>query len=93
MVRTSLSFKIPVILAHLLLWGCIQMMTFERMTFLVDRCAQAREHDGAPDVVHTAGDRVGELAGKIADHVPLELRGTGDTQRDPGGSAGQGPAD
>ena len=65
----------------------------ERMTFLVDRCAQAREHDGAPDVVHTAGDRVGELAGKIADHVPLELRGTGDTQRDPGGSAGQSPAD
>jgi hypothetical protein len=46
----------------------------ERMAFLVDRCEHARSHDGAPDVVHAAGERVGALTGKIAAHVPDELR-------------------
>jgi hypothetical protein len=48
----------------------------ERMTLLVDRCDAAREHEGAPEVVHTAGARVGELTSKLAAHVPDELRGS-----------------
>ena len=46
----------------------------ERMAFLVDRCEHARSHDGAPDVVHAAGERAGALTDKIAAHVPDELR-------------------
>jgi Ferritin-like len=49
----------------------------ERMTFLVSRCDAARGHEGAPEVVHTAGERVGELASKLAAHVPGDLRGAG----------------
>jgi hypothetical protein len=49
----------------------------ERMIFLGDRCAAAREHDGAPEVVHAAGDRVGELTSKLAAHVPDGLRAAG----------------
>lgn len=47
----------------------------ERMAFLVQRCSDARERDGAPDAVHHAGERVGELTEKLAAHVPDELRG------------------
>jgi Ferritin-like len=46
----------------------------ERMSLLHERCGSLREHDGAPDVVHSAGERVGELTSKIAAHVPDELR-------------------
>ena len=72
----------------------------ERMTFLVERCTSAGEHAGAPDVVHAAGERVGELSAKLAAHVPVELRGVcvtaarplpGDIQRDPGRPARQSP--
>jgi hypothetical protein len=46
----------------------------ERMAFLHVCCGSAREQDGAPEVVHAAGDRVAELADKIGAHVPDELR-------------------
>jgi hypothetical protein len=49
----------------------------ERMAFLVDRCEHARSHDGAPDVVHAAGERAGALTDKLAAHVPDELRAPG----------------
>ncbi len=49
----------------------------ERMAFLVDRCEHAGSHDGAPEAVHTAGERAGALTAKIAAHVPDELRSAG----------------
>jgi hypothetical protein len=49
----------------------------ERMTFLVERCTEAREHEAAPDVVHQAGEHVNALTGQLASHVPEELRAAG----------------
>jgi hypothetical protein len=45
----------------------------ERMAVLVDRCAAAGAHDGAPDVVHAARDQADSLTAKISAHVPSEL--------------------
>jgi hypothetical protein len=49
----------------------------ERMAFLLERCEHARAHDGTPDAVHEAGEKVGALTAKLAAHVPGEMRGTG----------------
>jgi hypothetical protein len=48
----------------------------ERTSLLVDRCAEASEHDGAPSVVREAGQRAGSITDKIGAHVPSELLGT-----------------
>jgi Ferritin-like len=48
----------------------------ERSSIFVTRCAGARERDGAPEVVAAAGQRAGEITGKLGAHVPAELRGS-----------------
>lgn len=45
----------------------------ERMSVLVDRCAAAGAHEGAPEVVRAARDHAASITANIGAHVPPEL--------------------
>jgi hypothetical protein len=46
----------------------------ERMSFLFERCEQARAADEAPEVVHAAAEHVAGHSAKLRAHVPEEMR-------------------
>lgn len=76
--RAGLTFQMHYAMGNFVPWReSAWALLHERMAFLVDRCEHARSHDGAPDVVHAAGERAGALTDKIAAHVPDELRAPG----------------
>jgi Ferritin-like len=49
----------------------------ERSSVFVARCANVGEVDGVPAAVADVGGRAAEIAGKLATHVPAELRAPG----------------
>ena len=73
----GLAFQMHYSMGNFVPWrGSAWALLHERMAFLQDRCVSVREQEGVPEVVHAAGDRVGQLTDKIGAQVPGELRGS-----------------